>query len=116
MVVVISWSHRRTTIVENATTQDTMLGHARNLEPTQALVKHVDGGLALEVVVAMEEELALEGAVAVEEGLALEGAMAVEEGLALEGTVAVDPVVLGLIKLIGEGLSTCFSIRMVEIM
>ena len=90
--------------MENATTHDTTLGHARNQEPTRALVKHVDGGLALE------------GAVAVEEGLALEGAMAVEEGLALEGTVAVDPVVLGLIKLIGEGLSTCFSIRMVEIM
>ena len=90
--------------MENATTQDTTLGHARNLEPTRAQVKYVDGGLALEV------------AVAVEEGLALEGAVAVEEGLALEGAVAVDPVVLGHVGLIGEGLSTCCSIRMVEIM
>ena len=102
--------------MENATTQDTTIGHARNLESTRALVKHVDGGLAFEVVVAMEEELALEGAVAVEEGLALEEAMAVEEGLALEGVVAVDPVVLGHVGLIGKGLSTCCSIWMVEIM
>ena len=64
----------------------------------------------------VEEGLALEGAVAVEEGLALEVAVAVEEGLALEGAVAVDPVVLGHVGLIGEGLSTCCSIRMVEIM
>ena len=66
--------------MENATTHDTMLGHARNLEPRQALVKHMDGGLAL------------------------------------EGAVAVDPVFLGHVGLIGEGLSTCCSIRMVEIM
>ena len=90
--------------MENATTQDTTLGHARNLEPTWALVKHVDGGLALEEALAMEE------------GLALEGAMAVEEGLALEWAVAMDPVVLGHVGLIGEGLSMCCSIRMVEIM
>ena len=83
MVVVISWSHRRTTIGENATTQDTTLGHARNQEPTRALVKHVDGAVALEGAVAVEEGLTLEGAAAVEEGLALEGAVAVEEGLAL---------------------------------
>ena len=63
----------------------------------------------------MEEGLTLEGAMAVEEGLALEGAMAVEEGLALEWAVAMDPVVLGHVGLIGEGLSTCCSIRMVEI-
>ena len=89
--------------MENATTQDTTLGHARNLEPTRAQVKYVDGGLALEEALAMEE------------GLALEGAMAVEEGLALEWAVAMDPVVLGHVGLIGEGLSTCCSIRMVEI-
>ena len=70
----------------------------------------------MEWAVAVEEGLALEWAVAVEEGLALEGAMAVEEGLALEGAVAVDPVVLGHVGLIGEGLLTCCSIRMVEIM
>ena len=85
--------------MENATTQDTTLGHARNLEPTRALVKHVDGGLASEV------------AVAVEEGLALEVVVVVEEGLAFEWAVAVDPVVLGHVGLIGEGLSTCCSIR-----
>ena len=90
--------------MENATTQDTTLGHAKNEEPTRALVKHVDGGLPLEVAVAMEE------------GLALEGAVAVEEGLALEGAVAVHLVVLGHVGLIGEGLSTCCSIWMVEIM
>ena len=90
--------------MENATTQDTTLGHARNLEPTRAQVKYVDGGLALEV------------AVAVEEGLALEGAVAVEEGLALEGVEAMDPVVLGHVGLVEEGLSACCSIRMVEIM
>ena len=64
-------------------TQDTTLGHARNEEPTRALVKHVDGAVALEGVVAVEEGLTLEGAAAVEEGLALEGVVAVEEGLAL---------------------------------
>ena len=101
--------------MENATTQDTTLGHARNLEPTRAQVKYVDGGLALEVAVAVEEGLALEGAVAMEEGLALEVVVAMEEGRALEGAVAVDPVVLGHVGLIGEGLSTCCSIRMVEI-
>ena len=58
----------------------------------------------------------MEVAIAVEEGLALEGVVAVEEGLALEGAVVVDPMVLGHVGLIGEGLSTCFSIRMVEIM
>ena len=51
--------------MENATTQDTTLGHARNLEPTRALVKHVDGGLALEVAVAVEEGIALEVVVTV---------------------------------------------------
>ena len=69
--------------MENATKQDTTLGHARNEEPTRALVKHVDGAVALEGAVAVEEGLTLEGAAAVEEGLALEGAVAVEEGLAL---------------------------------
>ena len=83
MVVVISWSHRKTTIVENAMTQDTTLGHAKNEKPTRALVKHVDGAVALEGAVAVEEGLTLEGAAAVEEGLALEGVVAVEEGLAL---------------------------------
>ena len=64
----------------------------------------------------VEEGLALEVAVAVEEGLALEVVVAMEEGLALKGAVAVDPVDLGHFGLIGEGLSTCCSIRMVEIM
>jgi hypothetical protein len=115
LVVVISWRHRTPkTIVENATTRDTTLGDARrNLEPTRALVKHVEEGLALQGAVAMEEGQFLEGAVeerqflegAVEEGLALEGAVAVEEGQFLEG--AVDPVVLRHVGLIGEGLSTC---------
>jgi hypothetical protein len=98
--------------VENATRRDTTLGDARrNLEPTRALVKHVEGGLALEGAVAVEEGQFLEGAV--EEGQFLEGAVdegqflegAVEEGQFLEG--AVDPVVLRHVGLIGEGLSTC---------
>jgi hypothetical protein len=114
LVVVISWRHRTPTIVENATRRDTTLGDARrNLEPTRALVKHVEGGLALQGAVAVEEEQFLEGAVeegqflegAMEEGLALEGAVAMEEGQFLEG--AVDPVVLRHVGLIGEGLSTC---------
>ena len=75
-----------------------MLGDAREDPATRALVKHV---AVEEVPPAHEEEgLVLEGAV--EEGLVLEGA--VEDG---REVVVVDPVVLGHVGLIEEGLSTC---------